>query len=147
MGKRIDALRAIRTANIGTEVSSKAAINDDAVDVITSRMGTIECLTTRHRGMLAQYVADLNRMVAEIARVLRPGGRAIFVVGDSTLRGIFVRNSEAIKSLARRHDLSLEHSRKRSLPDHKRYLPPPSSAAGNSLHGRMREEVVIEFRR
>lgn len=147
MGHKIETLRAIRTANIGTEVSNKVAINDESVEVITSRMGAVEKLTMRHRGMLAQYVTDLDRMVAEIARVLRPGGRTIFVVGDSMLRGTFVRNSEAVKSLAQRHNLSLEHSKKRPLPDHKRYLPPPSSAKGNSLHARMREEVIIELRR
>lgn len=147
MGHTIETLRSIRTTNIGTEVSTTVAIDEDAIDEIASRMGSLAALSTRHQGMLAGYITDLDEMMAETARVLRPGGRAVFVVGDSTLRGTFIQNSEAVKALACRHDLFVERSRKRPLPDHRRYLPPPSSATGNTLHARMREEVIIDLRK
>jgi hypothetical protein len=146
MGHTIERIRAIRTTNIGTEVSNSAGINEDAAAEIAARMGETTSLSARHGGMLRRYICDLDLMMSEVARVLRRDARAIFVVGDSTLRGIFVKNSEAVKALAERHGLSVERSRTRTLPDDRRYLPPPSSAKGNTLHARMREEVIIDLR-
>ncbi|MGZ5440735.1 MAG: hypothetical protein ACXW5U_01220 [Thermoanaerobaculia bacterium] len=147
MGHTIEKLRAIRTANIGTEVSTLASLDEGAIADVAARMGPVDALSTRHRGMLARYIGDLDAMMAELARVLRPSGRAVLVVGNSTLKGTFIRNSEAVRHLAKRYDFSLERSRRRPLPDDRRYLPPPSSAAGNTLHARMREEVIVELRR
>ena len=147
MGHTIDKLRAIRNANIGTEASTSASVDERSIHAIAARMGVVADLSTRHRGMLARYISDLDAMMCELARVVRPGARAIFVVGNSTLRGTFVRNSEAVKHLAKRHAFFVERSSRRSLPDHRRYLPPPSSASGNTLHTRMREEVIVELRR
>ena len=147
MGHTIGQLRAIRTNNIGTEVSTRGSLDEVAIEEVAARMGATGNLSSRHRGMLARYIGDLDAMMEELARVIRTKGRAIFVVGDSTLRGTFIRNSEAVKHLAARHSFSLQRSRKRPLPDHRRYLPPPSSGTPNTFDGRMREEVIIEFRR
>lgn len=147
MGHTLNALRGIRSANIGTEVSTLASIDERSIDEIAVRMGDIDELSTRHRGMLALYIGDLDALMRELARVLQSNGRAVLVVGNSTLRGTFIRNSEAVKHLAERYGFTLERSRKRPLLDHRRYLPPPSAASGNMLHVRMREEVIVELRR
>jgi hypothetical protein len=73
-------------------------------------------------------------------------GKAIFVVGNSTLHGNFIRNSDGIKFLAEQIGFETVSSRRRPLPENRRYLPPPeSSGAGNQLEKRMREEVILTF--
>jgi len=42
---------------------------------------------------------DLDGVIGEVARVLRPEGRAIFVVGDCRLRGQFIENSKLVRFL------------------------------------------------
>jgi hypothetical protein len=94
-----------------------------------------------------KYIADLDLVLGEIGRVLVPLGKAIFVVGDSTIRGTFVKNSEIINRLAVRHGLRLTKKFSRELLNGRRYLPPPAGAAGADpgLSERMRREVIMHF--
>jgi ubiquinone/menaquinone biosynthesis C-methylase UbiE len=103
-------------------------------------------LPERTKRMLARYVADMNSVLAEISRVLRQNGEAVVVVGDSTIRGMFIRNSQAIVSIARANGLTLRSTHRRPLLENRRYLPPPGRAmSGKSLRSRMREEVILSF--
>ena len=88
-------------------------------------MGSVELLESRVKGMLARYVVDMDKVLAEISRVLKRRGEAVLVVGDSTIRDIFVENSRCLIFLGERNGLSLQSMRRRSLPDNRRYLPPP----------------------
>jgi len=68
----------------------------------------------------------------------------VLVVGDCTMRGLFIRNSAAFIKLGERYGLIIDTVKARPLPANRRYLPPPSSSdAGQHLQGRMREEIVI----
>jgi ubiquinone/menaquinone biosynthesis C-methylase UbiE len=97
--------------------------------------------------MLLRYIFDLEKIISEIARVLKPRGDAIIVIGNSAIRGVFIRNSYAVKVLAEKAGLILVDEKTRPIPDSRRYLPPPASPkAGSELASRMREEVILEFR-
>jgi hypothetical protein len=88
----------------------------------------------------------MGRALAEVSRVLRAGGRAVYVVGDSTVRGTFVPNSSIIAALAEEHGLNLQSRHMRELPDNRRYLPPPESKPSlAAMDGRIRKEVVLVF--
>ena len=94
--------------------------------------------------MLARYVHDMDRVIGEIARVLVPTGRAIFVIGDCTMRGVFVSNSTVFRKLGEEHGLKVVSTKRRPLPDNRRYLPPPShDLSGKRLQNRVREEIVL----
>ncbi|HEU0291674.1 MAG TPA: hypothetical protein VFR47_03010 [Anaerolineales bacterium] len=73
-------------------------------------------------------------------------GRAIFVIGDSTVGGVFLRNSEALIHLAQRNRFILLSKKTRPVAENRRYLPPPNAeAAGSKMQNRMREEVILKF--
>jgi SAM-dependent methyltransferase len=142
MGYRIPELRELRSGNIGTEVTAER--DDDWLGQIAGAAGDIDRLPARDRRMLVRYVGDMNKVMGEIVRVLAPNGRCILVIGDCTMRGVFVRNSRMLRNLGQCHGLRALSSKARQLPANRRYLPPPSHRrAGTSLQGRMREEIVL----
>ena len=148
IGYALAELRQIRGANIGAEAASAEAVGADWVQSIITKLQLRPQLTPCDRRLLSQYIWDMNLAISETARVLRPGAPAIYVVGDSTIRGTFIRNSRLIALLANRHGLSLVSRRSRRLPANRRYLPPPTTTeAASALDNRMRRELVMEFRK
>ena len=78
--------------------------------------------------------------------MLVPEGRAVIVVGDSTMRGVYVRNSKALAYLSECHGFRVTSLRRRNLPPNRRYLPPPSSHdSGPMLQSRLRTETVLDL--
>jgi len=145
-GYTLKDLRRIRSSNVGAENSfTQNPLNDDLIKLL-AEMGAIDKLPPRILGILKKYVHDMDSVVGEISRVLTIGGKAVFVVGDSTIKGIFIQNSKALTLIGKRHGLRLLSIRRRELQDSRRYLPPPTSAsAGSQLQNRMREEVIMTF--
>jgi SAM-dependent methyltransferase len=146
MGYNVDRLREIRGESIGAEASSKLAMETPWVQALIKQLGLRRKLSARGHGVLARYVADMGGALAEVSRVLKNGGRAVYVVGDSTVRGTFIRNSDIVRAVAENHGLLLHERRSRALPANRRYLPPPKKGAeSTSIEGRMRREVVLAF--
>jgi len=145
MGHAIGGIRRLRTGNIGTEAAGADAA-EPSIKRVISRMGKVEQLTPHDQSLLARYVADMDKAVGEVHRVLVRGGRAVFVVGDCTMRGVYIRNSNAVSAVGERHGLKVVRRRRRSLPPNRRYLPPPSAKhSGAMLSNRMRTEVLLEL--
>ncbi|MBI5606281.1 MAG: hypothetical protein HY879_23345 [Deltaproteobacteria bacterium] len=146
MGHSISVIRAIRAGNIGSEVSGGSASNKSIQEAMNA-MADFESFDNRRLGMVRRYVWDMGKVMGECARVLKRAGRAVFVVGDSTINGVFIKNSEALIRLALSNRLSLVSRNTRPIETKRRYLPPPESEkAGDNMKGRMREEVILEFR-
>jgi hypothetical protein len=100
---RVGDLRVVRAESIGTERGPTHPDRDaPLISEMTSCLKGTEGLPTRFRGMLGRYAVDMATMMAEAYRVLKPGGNATLVVGDSTVRGIFIENSRIVKAAARR---------------------------------------------
>jgi SAM-dependent methyltransferase len=146
MGHSIDALRRVRSTNIGTEVSTGAKLEHKVISHALQHMGNLDRLPDRQKRLLGRYVADMDKALCELHRVLVRGGRAVLVVGDCTMRGVYVRNSGALAYLGKRHGFDLARRRRRKLPPNRRYLPPPSSRrSGRMLRNRLRAEVLLDF--
>ncbi|WFP63679.1 hypothetical protein [Mesorhizobium sp. WSM4904] len=141
LGHRLADLRAIRSGSIGTERQLGINLTSKSHLTVKNSMGDLTNLPKRFLSMVDRYVVDILGVVEEIARVLKAGGRAIFVVGDSCLRGVFVRNSEAVVSAAHQVGLKLASRSERPLPNQSRYLPMTSE----QLAKRMRTETVLTF--
>jgi SAM-dependent methyltransferase len=148
MGYSVEALRETRSASVGSELSHEEASNDEDVKSVITALKLSPKLSARNNAILARYVWDMRSSLSEVSRVLKKGGRAVYVVGDSTIKGTFVRNSEIVRVVAEQHSLSLIERRSRNLPPNRRYLPPPKkNSSPAALDMRMRREVVLTFKK
>ena len=136
--------RMLRNKNIGSRNESKIIQNALPKDFITE--SGLSSLPLKELSILRQYFADMRLAIMEASRVMRKGATAIYVVGDSNLKGVFIRNSMVVKYLGQSCGLTAVSSDTRVIPANRRYLPPPKSAkSGIQLSSRMAEEVIITF--
>ena len=146
MGYTIGEIRQIRGNSIGVEASEEQALDAPWVKLLIKQLGLKPKLSNRDYALLARYAWDMGKALSEVSRVLRHGGRAVYVVGDSMIHGTFIRNSSIVAAVAESHGLSLVSRQSRALPANRRYLPPPKQGASNdSMDIRMRREVVMAF--
>jgi hypothetical protein len=145
LGHTIADLRKVRGESVGTEVGLYDAPTPASSRLMSAMIGSGQ-LPNRQVGILRRYLDDMRLIVDEIARVLVPRGTATLVIGESTMRGVFVKNSEAIKLLAKDNGLRLESAVSRPLPANLRYMPPPGTRNG-TFDARMRTEVVVKLRK
>lgn len=141
LGLSFPKLRSIRSSSIGAERARDQAVTA-APDCVKEAMGDISSLPSRYQNMIDRYAADVYKMVGEAARTLKIGGQATFVVGNSCLKGAFIRNSDAVLEAAKLHGLEDKGSIERDLPIGSRYLPTPEDGA---LGKRMRTETILRF--
>ena len=147
MGYSISDLRRLRSLTVGTEVGLDSR-NDRKVQRILSALNLQPRLQTRQEAILARYINDMQRAVSEASRVLANDGRAVYVVGENTVRGTFVRNAKIVEAVATSAGLRCISCRSRELPKNRRYLPPPSERSElATLGNRLRREVILTFRK
>ena len=142
MGHGLKQLRRIRSSSIGAERAPDDPQNHMLFSSIREAMGNLEQLSNRYCLIIERYVEDLYRMMSEIARVLRPGGTATLVVGNSCLKGAFINNAHGVAEAARMVGLTAAGLCERELPDSKRYLPIMKEG---HLGRRMRTETICRF--
>jgi len=145
MGYRIPDLRVLRSESIGSEAARHGSQDEPAIKRILASLKLKPSLSSRDEAVLTRYIEDMYRAVLEVTRVLAPGGKAVYVVGENTIRGTYIRNSRIVCEIATLCGLRLKERRVRNLPANRRYLPPPSSRKANSMNARMRREVVLAF--
>ncbi len=146
MGYRIPDLRKVRAESVGTEAPGSELQNDPEIQTIISDLTLKPKLGRHDEAVLTRYIGDMRRAMREVARVLAPGGKAVYVIGENTVRGTYIRTSHIISAIAQLCGLRLEYRRVRALPANRRYLPPPSPGSNSdSMDARMRREVVLAF--
>lgn len=139
-GFQLEQLRNIRGASIGAERASES--NSKAIDAVCSEMVSVKLLPRRFQAMVQRYACDLIAMTSEITRVLKKGGVATLVVGNSCLRDVFIRNADGVYAAATLCGLEPLRVTERELPTGSRYLP---ITAVGMLSKRMRTETVLTF--
>ena len=145
MGYRTANARELRSKLVGAEIG-RGVDNDVEIRTVLNQLDLKPQLAARQHSILVRYIADMRHVVRETARVLVKHGRAVFVIGDNTIRGTVIRNSLIIRSVAELSGLTLIRQRVRELPANRRYLPPPTRRSKLApLSKRMRREVVMSF--
>lgn len=138
LGHTLGDLRRIRSDSIGAERAPD--VGRAVQEEVKKAMGNLDGLSRRHLAMIDRYIIDVFEMAREIRRVLKPGGSATMVVGNSCLKGIFIKNSAVVSTALEVQGLTCVDETIRELPNQSRYLP---TTAGSSLTKRMREETII----
>lgn len=147
MGYSIGELRRLRSTAVGTEVGMDARDNRE-IQKILSDLNLQPTLQARQEAMLARYIYDMQRAVQETFRVLSSNGRAVYVVGENTVRGTFIRNATIVEAVAGTAGFRCISRRCRELPANRRYLPPPSTRLEIATIGnRLRREAVLTFQK
>lgn len=148
MGYSTAEVRRLRSESVGSEVGSQAAPNHKFSRRLITKLRLGTRLSTREKAILTRYIEDMQNAIGEVTRVLAPGGRAIYVMGENTIRGTYIRNSKIVLAIALKAGLKLQGQSTRTLPNNRRYLPPPSNRRrAAALDTRMRREVVLAFRK
>jgi DNA modification methylase len=146
MGYNVSELREIRGGSVGAEASSEEALEAEWVKSLFKQLRLKPVLSSRDHALLTRYVWDMGQALAEVSRVLRRRGRAVYVIGDSMSRGTFIPNSAIVTAVAQKQGLSLVSRNSRALPANRRYLPPPKRGlSGETMDARLRREVVVVF--
>ncbi len=140
LGFRLGELRSVRSNSIGAERYPEAGTI--AHTKVRDAIGNLDDLPQRHQAMINRYVVDIVSLACEIKRVLRPGGMATMVVGNSILKGVFIKNSAVVSKALEIQGLTFVSETIRSLPSQNRYLP---TATGSTLANRMREETILKL--
>ena len=146
LGHSIPSLRKIRTASVGAEKAPERqdGPSGNSIGEILSQAGNLEKLPGRYAAMIERYAIDMEKSLAEASRVLRHDGAATYVVGNSCLKGVYIRNSNIVLAAAKMSGLRLLRSYDRELPQNHRYLPIDSNSA---LSRRMRIETILNFKK
>jgi tRNA G10 N-methylase Trm11 len=145
LGHRLSEMRSIRSTSIGAERALTVKTNNAFIDSITKKITQNDLLPSREQRFLQRYILDLSTLLAEIHRVTRPQGKAVFVIGNSCLHGVFIKNSLALLQLAEQTGFRCLSQEERELPPNRRYLPPPQASANTDLNKRMRTETIFTF--
>lgn len=94
-----------------------------------------------------RYFRDMRQMLAECARVVRPGGYVVLVVCPSNIRRVVIPTHRLLVDLAQNcpsgAPLELVDSHERTIHDHRRVMPYLEASFGP----RMRTEYVLVLRR
>lgn len=95
---------------------------------------------------LARYYSELQRVMTQTYRVLRPGRAAVFVVGSSTMRGFDTRTQDCLAEIGEQAGMYLVGIATRQLDRDRRMMPARRSANPKTLiENRMHEEYVIAW--
>ena len=143
-GHTISKLRGIRSKSVGTSKRPEVDANYDIALSLTSNCN-LEKLPQNVQQTIYRYAIDINDFVREAARVVKPNGQIVYVVGNSKIKDILIKNTEIIISAAQQYGLSLIYKNERDIPASRRYLPPPQIGNTNPLQKRMGVETVLTF--
>lgn len=145
LGYQIEELANIRGNTIGAERAPNGSADLGLAKEITKGMATLKGLPQQKQNLINRYTLDMHSFIMESARVLKKGGKATLVVGNSCLNDIFVENDLIVRNSCKMTGLKLLSMKKRKIPQSKRYLPSPSYENVASFGNRMRTESVMSF--
>lgn len=146
-GHTIPELRQKRRVSIGAERAPDADSSEMStaiVDIIESQAADP---TVLKRPMLERFAQDCMGFASQLHRTVREGGKAVLVVGNSTLRGNYIRNSLITQKSMEHAGFTLIDQREREIPPNKRYMAIGAAGDSGSIAKRMRTEVVLTMER
>lgn len=143
-GYRLEQLREIRSGSIGAE----KGLGAERIHPVLRQLVDMNVVDPKRRPMMRRYLHDLHLVSREINRVLRPGGRALIVLGPSILSRRDYDGAAVVIEIAKLSGLEFLATGRRNLNAQNRSLPPPNRNARNqSIHRRMTCELYVSLRK
>ena len=95
--------------------------------------------------MLQRFAGDMVGFASAISRVLKDDGEAALVVGNSTLRGNYIRNDLIAQKALENAGFAMSSRQEREIPSTNRYMAISTKNAGSTIQNRMKFEVVMRM--
>lgn len=146
-GHSIAELRNLRSTSIGAERapdSKPSEYVNELVEFIESDVDDKEKLP---RGIVQRFAGDMVGFSSAVARVLKPTADVMLVVGNSTLRGNYIRNDLIAQRALENAGFSVADRQEREIPATSRYMAINTKSDTSTLRNRMRHEVVLRMSR
>ena len=143
-GYPVKKLGALRREYIGGE-AIQGVLMEPLPPIANEAVQRIASVDAKKARVLQRYYSEMRRVLREMARVLQPGGIAILVVGDSTMRGLSTRTPEALAAIGEQVGLRHVGTGERQLDRDRRMMPARRGAIGSAIERRMHVEYVLGF--
>lgn len=144
LGHQVGQLRSLRARSIGSERAPDSGCDTGLLATLRSVTESGAGLPHRIAKILDRYLLDMHSVFSELSRVLDRDAPATIVIGNSTIRGVYLDNATTLSRIAEMAGFRFVKRFERELPPSHRYLPPPRDADGR-LNKRMRTEVILTF--
>lgn len=138
-GYSLSDLRKIRSSMIGTE-RGYPAVRDDR-RWLEPHLPAVDGARLS-QSVLRRFFYDMDSVLKELHRVLRPGGACVLVVGSSRVGSRVVDTPRIVARLGRDNGFHHIATRYRSINPHRRSLPFPSTH-DSPLRRRMVREAIV----
>ena len=141
-GHQVDQLSELRARYIGGEKVSNydfMEMPSETKAIITRLSG----LDSKKALVLHRYYSEMQRVISEAFRVLKPGRAAILVVGTSTMRGVDSQTQNCLGEIGVAVGFNLVGIGVRKLDRDRRMMPARLQKQPSQIEERMHEEYVI----
>ena len=147
LGYTIPELRRIRSNSIGAERAPEEAVSAEIKSMVDEVARTVDYPDLLPLRMISRYAQDLTEFSRELHRVCKPGAQVVVVIGNSTLKGNYIRNDGMVGRAFENVGFVLSDKQERTIPDSRRYLPVHTRGTNSPMTKRMRKEVVMTMRK
>jgi len=145
LGYRTDELTDTRKLCIGGEGVAEFSFEDLPPHTATI-VKEISQIDADKGSVLHRYYSEMNRVLREIHRVLKPGKAAVVIVASSNMRGIDTQTDKCLAEIGETVGLSVPKIGIRQLDRDRRMMPAGMKIDYSSqIQQRMHEEYVIGF--
>jgi len=131
-----------RSTYIGSEKIRRHAPDElpEKVGAVVKKLAELDAKKAR---ILGQYYLDMDLVLAEMKRVLKPGRAAIVVIGTTTMRGMDVETHLCLAELSRRQGFQVVGIKERKLDRNRRMMPARFKSKVTSIENRMHKEYLL----
>jgi DNA modification methylase len=113
----ISDLPTFRKKFIGSAYISKTSDKDFIFPITaTKTLEKLEKADKRVARDVSMYFRDMQLVAKEISRILKKGGKACVVIGNTTMKNVHIPNAEVLAEMFENVDIYMERTIKRSIP-------------------------------
>jgi DNA modification methylase len=134
LGFSIPTLRNISSSTIGSEKKIPPLLYKKHIEITDKNEYCLD------NAMIQRYFIDLYEHLHESFRVLKSGGKAFYVIGNSNIKGGTIFNNILLKDASKIIGYELLEEDRREIPSNRRYMP---INGDSTLSKRMKTEYVI----